>query len=75
VIEQLSKVPGLGDVPLLGKLFRSRSISKSQDELLVMVTPRIVRLESPPKQAGLPQFPQQFMGPVPTPKKALPGAK
>ncbi|HEX3319083.1 MAG TPA: pilus assembly protein N-terminal domain-containing protein [Terriglobales bacterium] len=39
---QLSKVPGIGDVPVLGQLFRSRSINKSNTELLVLVTPRII---------------------------------
>jgi pilus assembly protein CpaC len=43
VTEQLSKIPGLGDVPLLGKLFTSRTQSKSNSELLVMVTPQLVR--------------------------------
>jgi pilus assembly protein CpaC len=39
---QLSKVPGIADVPILGNLFRSRSINRSNSELLVLVTPRIV---------------------------------
>jgi pilus assembly protein CpaC len=39
---QLSKVPGLGDIPILGQLFRSRSIGKTNSELLVIVTPTIV---------------------------------
>jgi pilus assembly protein CpaC len=39
---QLSKVPGIGDIPVLGNLFRSRSVNRSNSELLVMVTPRIV---------------------------------
>jgi pilus assembly protein CpaC len=39
---QLSKIPGIGDIPILGNLFRSRSINRSDSELLVMVTPRIV---------------------------------
>jgi pilus assembly protein CpaC len=39
---QLSKVPGIGDIPVLGQLFRSRSINKTNTELLVFVTPRIV---------------------------------
>jgi pilus assembly protein CpaC len=43
VTEQLEKVPGLGDVPLLGKLFQSRSLNKSRNELLVLVTPRLVQ--------------------------------
>jgi pilus assembly protein CpaC len=39
---QLSKIPGIGDIPILGNFFRSRSINRSDSELLVMVTPRIV---------------------------------
>lgn len=39
---QLSKVPGIGDIPILGNLFRSRSINKTNTELLVLVTPVIV---------------------------------
>jgi pilus assembly protein CpaC len=38
----LSKVPGIGDIPILGQLFRSRSINKTNSELLVFVTPHIV---------------------------------
>ncbi|MBV9227399.1 MAG: pilus assembly protein N-terminal domain-containing protein [Acidobacteriaceae bacterium] len=41
--EQLNKIPGLANIPLLGKLFESRSLSKSNTELLVMVTPELVR--------------------------------
>jgi pilus assembly protein CpaC len=39
---QMSKVPGIGDIPILGNFFRSRNISRSNSELLVLVTPRIV---------------------------------
>ena len=39
---QMTKVPGLGDIPILGQLFRSRSINRSNDELLVLVTPHII---------------------------------
>jgi pilus assembly protein CpaC len=48
---QLSKIPGIGDIPILGNLFRSHSVSRSNSELLVLVTPRIVdpvKLNSPP---------------------------
>jgi len=41
--ETLSKVPGLGDIPVLGRLFKSRSINKTDSELLVMVTPEVVQ--------------------------------
>jgi pilus assembly protein CpaC len=48
--EALTKIPGLGDIPFFGKLFRSRNLSKNNTELLVLVTPEIVR----PIPAGQP---------------------
>jgi len=39
---QLSKMPGFGDIPILGQLFRSKSFNQTNSELLVMVTPIIV---------------------------------
>jgi pilus assembly protein CpaC len=75
VIEQLSKIPGLGDVPLLGKLFRSHSTSKSQDELLVMVTPHIVHVASTVKPPSLPNFPEPFLPPLPKAKGTPEGRK
>jgi len=39
---QLSKMPGIGDIPVLGELFKSRSVNRSNTELLVLVTPTIV---------------------------------
>lgn len=39
----LSKVPLLGDVPLLGALFRNRLTQNNKDELLIFVTPRILQ--------------------------------
>ncbi len=41
--QQLDKIPGIGNIPVLGKLFQTRSVSKSKDELLVLVTPELVR--------------------------------
>jgi pilus assembly protein CpaC len=38
----MNKLPGIGDVPILGQLFRSHSINRSNTELLVLVTPHIV---------------------------------
>ena len=37
-----SKVPGIGDIPVLGNLFRSRELRRTNTELMVMVTPSIV---------------------------------
>ena len=39
----LSKTPFLGDIPLLGKAFRYRSTIKNNRELLVFLTPRVVK--------------------------------
>jgi pilus assembly protein CpaC len=57
---QLSKIPGIGDIPILGQLFRSRNINRSNTELMVLVTPRIVD----PIKAAPP--------PLPDPKLAIP---
>jgi len=43
VTQILSKVPGLGDIPILGQLFRSRSTEKTSTELVVIVTPHFVK--------------------------------
>jgi pilus assembly protein CpaC len=48
ITETIDKIPGLSKIPLLGKLFQSRSVEKNNSELLVLVTPEIVR----PIQAG-----------------------
>jgi pilus assembly protein CpaC len=40
--EMLSKVPGIGDVPILGELFRSKNFSHSVVELVVIVTASVV---------------------------------
>ena len=37
------KVPWLGDIPGLGHLFKSTSKTDNKDELLIFVTPRILR--------------------------------
>jgi pilus assembly protein CpaC len=75
VIDQLSRIPGLGDLPILGKLFKSRSVTKTQDELLILVTPHIVRLDSQPKPIPLPQFPDTFLNPLPASNGPLPNVK
>ncbi len=61
VTEILSKVPGIGDIPILGKLFQSKSLSKSKNELLVIVTPHIVRPLNPDQVPHGPNYPQPFL--------------
>jgi pilus assembly protein CpaC len=61
VTEQLNKIPGLGDIPFFGRLFRSRSLQKNNSELLVIVTPEIVRPIASAQAVPDLKFPRKFM--------------
>ncbi|MBS0387505.1 MAG: hypothetical protein JSR15_03405, partial [Proteobacteria bacterium] len=41
-----SRVPGLGDLPLIGRLFGSRSSDREKSEIVLSLTPRIVRAQA-----------------------------
>jgi len=43
VRQQINKLPGLGDIPVLGALFRSRDFIRSQTELVILVTPYLAQ--------------------------------
>ncbi|MGD9364245.1 MAG: type II and III secretion system protein family protein [Desulfobacteraceae bacterium] len=43
VRDAVQKFPLLGDIPILGMLFRSRSFQKNESELVIIVTPRLVK--------------------------------
>jgi pilus assembly protein CpaC len=58
--DSISKIPGLAQIPLLGKLFQSKSLQKQNGELLVLVTPEIVR----PIPAGQPLPELNFPKPI-----------
>ena len=75
VQQVLTKLPGFGDLPIIGRLFRSHSTRKSSDELLVVITPRFVRPLSPEEQVLLPQLPEAFLPPVAAAKGAPQPAK
>jgi pilus assembly protein CpaC len=42
-ISQVSKFPGLGDIPILGAFFRNSSVNREERELLMIVTPHLVQ--------------------------------
>ncbi len=42
LINNVTKIPILGDIPLLGELFKSRAVRQRKTELLVLITPRLV---------------------------------
>lgn len=43
VVQDATKFPGLGDLPILGALFRSDSFKRNETELLIVVTPYLVK--------------------------------
>jgi len=43
VSQQMNKFPWLGDIPILGQLFRSEAFQRNESELVILVTPYIVR--------------------------------
>jgi pilus assembly protein CpaC len=71
--ELFNKIPWIGDIPVLGKLFQSHSVTKSKNELLIVVTPRIVHpLDKAPE---LPLMPKPFLDQQPKPESQTPAAK
>lgn len=56
------RLPGVGDIPLLGRLFQTRTFRSNESELVVIVTPFIVRPNAP-NAVQLP-VPPQAAGPV-----------
>lgn len=61
VLETVDKVPALGNIPILGELFRSHSTKKTNTELLVLVTPHFVKPLDASQTAKLPDFPLTFL--------------
>ena len=63
--DDFSKIPGIGDIPVLGQLFRSRNLNHSVNELIVIVTPTIVAplQKSADEQPALPAWAVPFMQP------------
>jgi pilus assembly protein CpaC len=59
--EDRSKIPLLGDIPILGAFFRSRATRQERTELLVLITPRLVRPLEPGQEPPLPVDPSLFM--------------
>src|SRR5207248_112955 len=69
---QFNKIPGIGDIPILGHFFRSQNLNRSHTELMVLVTPHIVdptRMSAPPPVP--PANPVKFLN-VPSFDKNLP---
>lgn len=73
VVDSFEKMPLIGSVPVLGKLFQSKSTTRTNTELVVIVTPELVR----PMPAGAPamslSYPKPFMESSPESAVRTPG--
>jgi hypothetical protein len=69
VTDSMRKIPGIGDIPILGWLFKSKAMEKNQTELVVMITPYIVRRGQMGVSEGLPTPVEPYMG---RPNKSAP---
>ena len=60
ITQTVSKLPLLGDIPILGALFRSTNFQNKKTELVIVVTPEVVKpgVGAPPKT-----LPGEFMRP------------
>src|SRR5579863_2443733 len=59
VTDIYNKIPGLGDIPILGAFFRSKSLQKSNSELMVLCT--VHRVSPSTETPTLPKDPKPFM--------------
>ena len=50
-----SRIPGLGDLPLLGRLFSSQRDERSKSEIVLLITPRVLRSDAT-RQPALTEF-------------------
>ena len=61
--DTFSKIPFIGDIPILGKLFQTEQRTKNDTELIVIVTPEIVSPFAADAKVPNPNFPVPFMPP------------
>ena len=61
VTSTMGKIPGIGDIPILGLLFRSKAHQKNQTELVVMITPTIIKRGQTGVSEGLPSPVEPYM--------------
>lgn len=56
ILKDVTKFPLLGDIPILGALFRSTRFRNQESELIFVITPRIVRALKPGERPALPSI-------------------
>ena len=58
-----NQIPGLSSLPIIGLLFKNMSVRKERTELMVLVTPHLVRPLDPDEVPSLPTDPRIFLRP------------
>ena len=61
VTDSMRKIPGIGDIPILGWLFKSKAMQKNQTELVVMISPTIIKRGQMGVSESLPNPVQPYM--------------
>ena len=75
VTDSFQKMPIIGDIPVLGKLFQSKSTSRNNTELLVIVTPELVSPMTASTAAGMNlSYPKPFLESSPASALRTPGS-
>jgi pilus assembly protein CpaC len=59
--DALSEVPGLAKLPIIGYLFKSSQVRAERNELMVLITPRLVRPLNPDEVPPLPTLQNRFL--------------
>jgi len=71
--ESLSKVPGIGNIPVIGKLFQTKQTTRNNSELMVIITPEVVRPIPNGEKVPELNLPKPFMTPNSSTSMAQPG--
>jgi pilus assembly protein CpaC len=75
VTDNLNKIPGLANIPILGALFKSREEKKNKTELVVMVTPEIASPLNATDPKPTPVMPREFLPPTKPPLQSKNGLR
>jgi pilus assembly protein CpaC len=59
--DDVAAIPILSQIPIVGNLFKSKAERKERTELIVIVTPRLVRPLNPDEVPPLPTLPGRFL--------------
>ncbi len=71
--DQVNTIPVLGNLPIIGSLFKSKAENAQRTELMVLITPRLVRPLNPDEVPALPNNMKKFLPSTDGPGQELSG--